>query len=78
MTRTKGPKKPHALLDALLSENRLRNDSHLADEIGYTKGRICEYRNGTQMSAEFILTIMRKFGWSLKKIDALLSESKEK
>lgn len=71
MTRTKGPKQPHKLLDELIQENRLRSDSHLADELGYTKGRICEVRKGRPVSAELRCTIQRKYGWSLKRIDML-------
>jgi hypothetical protein len=71
VTRTKGPRKPHALLDALLKDQQLRNDSHLADVMGYSKGRICEIRSGKPVSAEFRCAIQRKFRWSLRRIDDL-------
>jgi hypothetical protein len=44
-------RKAHPLLDALRQENKLRSDSHLAEELG-----------------------QRKYGWSIKKIDALLAK----
>ena len=67
-------RKAHPLLDALRQENKLRSDSHLAEELGYRKSRICEYRAGHPVSAEFIVGIQRKYGWSIKKIDALIGE----
>lgn len=67
-------RKAHPLLDALREENKLRSDSHLAEEMGYKKSRICEYRAGHQVSADFIVGIQRKYGWTIKKIDALLAK----
>lgn len=72
----KETRKPHPLLDALRQENNLRNDSHLADEMGYKKSRLCEYRAGHKVSSDFIVGIQRKYGWSIKKIDALLNKEK--
>lgn len=68
---TKVPKHPHALLDALIQDNKLRSDAHLADELGYSKGRICEVRHGHPVSAEIRCAIQRRFGWTLKRIDTL-------
>lgn len=68
-------RKAHPLLDALREENKLRSDSHLAEELGYRKSRICEYRAGHSVSAEFILKVQRKYGWPLKKIDALIAKA---
>jgi hypothetical protein len=69
----KETRRAHALLDALRQESKLRSDSHLAEELGYRKSRICEYRAGHPVSAEFIVAVQRKYGWSMKKIDALLA-----
>lgn len=79
MSRTSAPKPECPLIDALIKENRLRNDSHLADEIGYSKGRICDFRSGkVKISAEFRLAIQRKYGWSIKRIDTLAPPEGEK
>lgn len=68
----KETRKSHPLLDALRDENKLRSDAHLAEELGYRKSRICEYRAGHAVSAEFIVGVQRKYGWPIKKIDALI------
>jgi predicted transcriptional regulator len=68
----KEARKPHALLDAIREEGGYRSDTHMAEMLGYSKGRICEYRKGYHISADFLLTIQRTLGWSIKKIDALL------
>jgi len=65
-------RKPHPLLDALRQENKLRSDSHLAEELGYRKSRICEYRAGQPVSSDFIVKVQLKYGWNIKKIYALL------
>jgi len=73
----KETRKSHSLLDALRAENKLRSDSHLAEELGYRKSRICEYRAGQPVSADFIVKVQRKYGWSIKKIDGLLAAKAE-
>lgn len=65
-------KPKHALIDKVISENRLRSDVHLGDEIGYSKSRICEIRAGRrQVSDDFRCAIVRRFGMTLKQVDAL-------
>lgn len=65
-------KPKHTLLDKVIEENRLRSDAHLADEIGYSKGRICEIRKGDiGVSDEVRCAIARRFNMTLKQIDAL-------
>jgi len=62
----------HPLLDEVISRNHLRNDSHLADEIGYSKGRVCEIRNKhCEVNDDFRCAIARRFNMTLKQIDAL-------
>ena len=65
-------KPKHALLDEVIARNRLRSDAHLADEIGYSKSRVCEIRNKRCLvNDEFRCAIARRFNMTLKQVDAL-------
>lgn len=65
-------KPKHLLLDEVIQRNRLRSDAHLADEIGYSKSRVCEVRNGRcDVNDEFRCAIARRFNMTLKQVDAL-------
>lgn len=65
-------KPKHALLDKVIADNRLRSDTHLAEEIGYSKGRICEIRSARRLvSDDFRCAIARRFNMTLKQVDAL-------
>lgn len=64
-------KPAHVLLDAVIAQNNLRNDSHLAEELGYRKGRICEIRKEKVVSDSFRCAIVRRFNMTLKQVDAL-------
>lgn len=65
-------KPKHALLDKVIADNRLRSDAHLADEIGYSKSRVCEIRNSRcEINDEFRCAIARRFGMTLKQVDTL-------
>lgn len=65
-------KPKHALLDKVISDHRLRSDAHLADEIGYSKSRVCEIRNNRCVIDDgFRCAIARRFNMTLKQIDAL-------
>lgn len=65
--------KPHALLDAILDEKKLRNDAELARFLKCTPGSISKIRNEFKpvVSEEFRMRVMRMTGWSLKRVDAL-------
>lgn len=74
----KQPRTPHALLDTLIQSNKLRSDTHLADELEVSKITIHDIRHGRRyVSADIRCTIIRKFGMSLKKIDELAPPKKE-
>lgn len=65
-------KPKHALLDEVIQKNRLRSDAHLADEIGYSKSRVCEIRNDRcAINDEFRCAVARRFNMTLKQIDTL-------
>ncbi len=65
-------KQKHALLDEVIDSARLRSDAHLADEIGYSKSRVCEIRNRKCVVDDgFRCAIARRFNMTLKQIDAL-------
>jgi predicted transcriptional regulator len=70
-------RKPHPLLDSIREEGGYRSDAHMAEMLGYSKGRICEYRSGYHISADFLLIVQRTLGWSIKKIDALMAQKVE-
>lgn len=68
----KTPYKSHVLLDTVIASHHLRNDAHLADEIGISRSRISVIRNvHPKVSEEFRVLLMRRFGMSLKEIDKL-------
>lgn len=65
-------KPKHDLLDKVIADHRLRSDAHLADEIGYSKSRVCEIRNNRcAIDDSFRCAIARRFNMTLKQIDAL-------
>lgn len=71
-------KPKHALLDAVVAQNKLRSDTHLGEEIGYSKGRICEIRSGRRpVSDDFRCAIARRFNMTLKQVDALAPPLKD-
>ena len=65
-------KKNHPMLDDLIDKKGvIRNDADLARELGVAGAIISRVRNGGTMGDSLRLTIMRKFGISLQKIDTL-------
>ena len=68
----KGLGNEHALLDAVISAKNLRNDAELSDFLSYQPGAISKVRNcRVPVSDELRIRVMRRTGWSLKKIDEL-------
>jgi len=66
---------PHALIDFLLSENKLRNDAALSRALEVAPPVISKIRNNRMaVGASLRLRIMRKLGTPLATVDALAPE----
>ncbi len=62
----------HPLLDALISTEKLRNDADIARELKLAAPQISKTRHGKiEVSDTMRVAIMRRFKWSLKRIDEL-------
>lgn len=62
----------HPLFDALISAKKLGNDRQLAIFMGITAPNLSIIRAGKkQVTDQLRIKIMRKFGWTLNRIDAL-------
>jgi len=67
---------PHALIDHLLSENKLRNDAELSRALEVAPPVISKIRNNRmELGATLRLRIMRKFGTPLATLDELAPEA---
>lgn len=65
--------KPHALLDTVRDEARLRNDSQLAEHIKVGRDTISRIRNDKlAMSDTVRVKILRHHKMSLRRLDSLL------
>lgn len=65
-------KTPHPLLDAIIKDNHLRSDAHLADELKMGRSAICDLRHKRrEVSGDIRCAIIRRFGMPLKRIDEL-------
>lgn len=65
-------KKKHALLDQLMDEFNLKNDAALARFLDVPPPVISKLRNGfLPVTAERILQVYDKAGWSIEKIRKL-------
>lgn len=66
------PKHPHALFDALIAAKGLKHDRELAKYLDIDAASICKTRSsGRTVSDHIRLSIIRKFGWSLRRVDEL-------
>lgn len=63
------------LLDALLTEFKIKNDSALAEWLQVSQPHISRTRNGGTVTDAFILTVHEKSGWPVTAIRALLRKS---
>lgn len=62
----------HPLLDALIAAEKLRNDAEVATELGIPAPQISKTRHRkVDVSDAMRVAIMRRFRWSLKRIDEL-------
>ena len=62
----------HSLLDALIDGETVRNDADLARVLGIAAPQISKTRHGhVEVSDTMRVAIMRRFKWSLKRIDEL-------
>lgn len=62
----------HPLLDAIRTHEKIRNDADLAIALGLAAPTISKTRHGhLEVSDSLRVAIMRKFRWSLKRIDEL-------
>lgn len=62
----------HPLLDLLLSHENLRNDADIARELGIAAPQVSKTRHGKiEVSDTMRVAIMRRFKWSLRRIDDL-------
>lgn len=67
------PKVPHALLDALIAEYKLKNDAALARALGVLPPEISRIRNRKRpVQAEFILRVHEATDWPIKQIKEML------
>lgn len=65
-------KKPHALLDTLLTEHKLKTDLALAKQLGVHNSSLCKVRAGDQEVTDVLrVAVMRRFRWSLRRVDEL-------
>lgn len=66
------PTAAHPLLDALIEAENLRNDSAIAAELCIPAPQISKTRHcKIDVSDSMRVAIMRRFRWSLKRIDEL-------
>jgi hypothetical protein len=62
----------HPLLDALIDGETIRSDADIARALGIAAPQISKTRHGhVEVSDIMRVAIMRKFKWSLKRIDEL-------
>lgn len=62
----------HPLLDALISQQGLRNDADIARELNIAAPQVSKTRHGKiEVSDTMRIAIMRRFKWPLKRIDDL-------
>lgn len=62
----------HPLLDAIRNQENIRNDADLAAELGCAAPTISKTRHGhVPVSDSLRVLIMRRFRWSLKRLDEL-------
>lgn len=64
-------KKPHALIDALMKDQKMTSDRALCIALKFDPAVICNIRKLGRVSDEFRVAVMRRFRWSLKRLDAL-------
>ena len=65
-------KNSHPLLDALIASEKLRNDADVARELDIAAPQVSKTRNGIiEVSDIMRVAIMRRFKWSLKRLDEL-------
>lgn len=64
------------LLDELIARFNVKNDRHLAKELGISTPVISRVRNGkSAVSAEFIIRIHEVYGMPIAEIKALCAET---
>ena len=62
----------HPLLDALIDHEKLRNDADIARVLNIAAPQVSKTRHGRiEVSDTMRVAIMRRFKWSLKRIDEL-------
>ena len=62
----------HPLLDALITQEKLRNDADIARVLGIAPPQVSKTRHGKiEVSDTMRVAIMRRFKWSLRRIDEL-------
>lgn len=62
----------HPLLDALIADKKLKNDAALANLLKVQPPQLSKLRHGkAEVSDSMRVTIMRKFRWTLARVDAL-------
>lgn len=63
---------PHALFDTLIAHENVYSDADIAKELKIAAPSISKTRNGKQEVTDTMrVAIMRRFKWSLKRIDDL-------
>lgn len=68
----------HSLLDALIDGETVRNDADLARVLNIAAPSISKTRHGKlEVSDTMRVAIMRRFRWSLKRIDELAPPATE-
>lgn len=65
------PKTPHALLDTLAHEFRIKNDSAIARAIKKSRAEISQIRHGRELSHSIILAIHETFDMPVARIRQL-------
>jgi plasmid maintenance system antidote protein VapI len=66
-------KMPHALLDAIIAEFQLKNDAALSNFLDVPPPHVSRMRHVRYgISAEMILRVYDKTGWSIEKIRSYL------
>lgn len=69
---------PHPLLDALIDGESVRNDADISRTLRIAAPQISKTRHGhVEVSDIMRVAIMRKFKWSLKRIDDLAPPAAE-
>ncbi len=62
----------HPLLDELIAKEGMRNDANIGRVFGIAPPQLSRIRHGhIEVSDTFRVAIMRRFKWSLKRIDEL-------